>query len=576
MRLQLPRALVAAGLTFLLAACAVGDPAPLAPPPGTEGGRFRVLVPAFSAEGVSQRDADVIARELRSRIDADMLTHRPVPESELRNIMRHQPADLPTETFIRQAAGRVNAPVIFFGNVRQAAGGVEVEGRLIDAGSGDELALGPVSGADPQSAGAALFATFQQTMEGIIAARACNQRLISQQYQEALEFCERAVRIVPESPAALYGLATAYLHLERHEEAYGLFQRQLEIDPEFGLEVDNEFRAGVGLLGAGFVASHLGRPDAVSYYRRYLGLNPDALDVRMRVAGEIAATGDHISAFEVLSPELDGEEAVGRIDVQQYGGQLATSAGQRAVERDGAAAGRPFFEAALRYYGRVMEVQGDDLDVDVLRSIAAVNLNLNRTAEAIRVAELATRRAPESSTVWAQYGDILRQANRHADAVQAYGRVISLNPDHEGIYVRRGMARLAAGQRQAGLADLEQAAQRGSRDQVAQVIFGLAANELRASNWAAAASLLQTAHGYASGAQRNQIAFQWGVALYRQGEAIARANTRDDPAQARRALDFFRQAIPRLNESGDAQAPAIAAAAQQYIANQEAIIRRSR
>jgi tetratricopeptide (TPR) repeat protein len=566
MRLLFPRALAAAAVTLAVTACAGGAGPASGPAGAEEGGRYRVLVPGFAVQGVSQRDADLFANTLRGQIET-MATHRSVPERETRALLtRHDPATLPLDVFARQVAPQVNARVIVLGDVQPGGAGLEARTRIVDVTSGDEIELDAVSAADARGLASAVYERFQATMEGLRLAVFCNDYLSSQQYETALETCRRALAIVPGSPSALYGIAGAHLGMEDYAQAYSYYQQLLQVDP---LHTD-------GLLGAGFAASRLERSsDALGYYNRYLEVNPDDVQVRLGVAGEIAQTGDVVSAFRVLEPVI--QENLEDIDFQLYLAQVATAAGQRTSERDGAAAAAPFFQTALDAYGRVMAERGDELDVDVLRSVAAVNLALDRTGEAIRIGELATRRAPESATVWAQYGDILRGANRHADAAQAYGRVISLNPDHEGIYVRRAMARLSAGQRQQGLADLEQAAQRGSRDQVAQVIFGLAANDLRASNWSAAATLLETAHGYASGQMRRDIAFQWGVSLYRQGETIARANeARGDVAAARRALGFFQQAIPRLNESGHQQAPAIVAAAQQFIANQEAIIRRGR
>jgi len=565
MRLQLPRALVAAGLTLVVAACAGPEGPATAPTPGQDGGRYRVLVPGFAVEGVSQRDADQFASALRGHIEG-MATHRAVPDRDTRDLLRrHDPAAMPLEIYARQAAPQVGARVIVLGDIRAGGAGLQTTPRVIDVTSGDELQLETITAADSRALASAVYQSFEQTMQGLRLAVFCNDYVSSQQFDLALETCQRALQIVPESPTALFGMAGAYLGLENFEQAYDYYRQLLAVDP---LHED-------ALLGAGFAASRLERStEALAYYNRYLEVNPGDVQVRLGVAGEIAQTGDVISAFHVLEPVIS--ENLEDLEFQLYVAQVATAAAQRVDERDGAAAAQPIFQTALDAFGRVMAEQGDEVDVEILRSVAAVNMNLNRTGEAIRVAELATRRAPESSTVWAQYGDILRQAGRHADAAQAYGRVVQLNPDHEGIFVRRGMARIAAGQQQQGLADLEQAAQRGSRDQVAQVVFGLAANELRAQNWAPAATLLQTAHGYASGQMRRDIAFQWGVALFRQGEAIARANeARAEVAPARRAVAFFRQAIPRLNESGNPQAGQIAAAAQQYIDNQEAIIRRA-
>src|SRR5690606_11073374 len=186
--------------------------------------------------------------------------------------------------------------------------------------------------------------------------------------------------------------------------------------------------------------------------------------------------------------------------------------------------------------------------------------------------EDATRRFADDPAVWSQYATVLTSAGRHADAIQALSRVIELDPNYENIYIRRAQAQIEAGNRSAALADLELAAQRGNPETVGEVLYGLGARAIQAENFADAVTLLEPAHNFAAANRRSDISFFWGYALYKQGETIARANTQGDAAQAERALQFFRQALPRLQASSNAQAPAVIDASNQYIANQEAII----
>src|SRR5690606_31835792 len=109
--------------------------------------------------------------------------------------------------------------------------------------------------------------------------------------------------------------------------------------------------------------------------------------------------------------------------------------------------------------------------------------------------------------VWSQYASALSEAERYSEAVDAFSRVIEIDPDFENAYIRRGLARLEAGQRQQALADLEQAAQRGGQQQVAQVLYREGANALQANRFDDAARLLEQASGYADTALRTQIAF---------------------------------------------------------------------
>lgn len=593
-----PRAFLSASVAFVVAACGAAEGPAGGPGEGGPGGRYRVLIPSLQATGgADARAGDQVAGELRNLI-ARMETHTAVPERELRGAMRQNNITELDHATARQLAARINAEGVLAGTIHPGGEGLQAEMRYVDVPSGEEIAL-EATGANPRALAQAAFASFQQSIQGIRMAAFCNDYLASQQFDRALENCEQALQIVPQSTLALYGKATALYNLAlangaaapapgeegleavidtvagaaaapamdpaaaaRMQEALQTYQQVLEIDP-------NHQDA---LLGAGVAASRLGQ-DAMAYFNRYLELNPGDIHVRMRVAGESATAGDFATAFGILQPAA--AENVENIEFQQYYAQVATAAGQRANERDPAAA-RPFFEAALGSYERVIAERPDSVDASMMMQIMAVYQSLDRTADAIRIGEQATQQFPDDVQLWARYGDILRQSDRHADAVRAYTQVINADPSYEGIFIRRALSQTAAGNRQAALADLERAAQGGDRQQVAQAIFAMASGPLRANNYTEAANLLSMAHQYASGAMRNQISFFWGFSLYRQAEAIARANTQGNVAQARRAIELFQRSIPLVQGSGHEQAAQVVGAARQYIENQEAIIRAAR
>ncbi|HEV2129535.1 MAG TPA: tetratricopeptide repeat protein [Longimicrobiaceae bacterium] len=594
-----PRALLAASVALVVAACG-GEPAGGPSPEGGAGGRYRVLIPSLQATGgADARAGEQVAGQLRNLV-ARMETHTAVSERELRGAMRQNNITELDVTAARQLAARINAEGVLAGTIQPGGEGLQAELRYVDVPSGEEIAL-EATGANPRDLAQAAFTSFQQSIQGIRMAAFCNDYLASQQFDRALENCEQALQIVPQSTLALYGKATALYNLAlaeggtapaaaeespeavidtaggaaaaptmdpaaaaRMQEALETYQQVLEIDP-------NHQDA---LLGAGVAASRLDRgQEAMTYFNRYLELNPGDIHVRMRVAGESATAGDFATAFGILQPAA--ADNVDNIEFQQYYAQVATAAGQRVNERDPAAA-RPFFEAALGSYERVIAERPDSVDANMMMQIMAVYQSLDRTADAIRIGQQATQQFPDNVQLWARYGDILRQSDQHAEAVRAYTQVINTDPGYEGIFIRRAMSQTAAGNRQAALADLERAAQGGDRQQVAQAIFAMASGPLRANNYTEAANLLSMAHQYASGAMRNQISFFWGFSLYRQAEAIARANTQGNVAQARRAIELFQRSIPLVQGSGHEQAGQVVGAARQYIENQEAIIRAAR
>src|SRR5690606_17650625 len=294
----------------------------------------------------------------------------------------------------------------------EGGAGLQADIRFVDTRSGDQIEVQGATGATPQELAAAIFSEFSESVEGIRQAAFSNDYLSSNQFDRALETCNQALAIVPNSTAALYGKATALLNLEgREAEALATYEELLEIDPTHQ----------DALLGAGLAASRLDRDDAMGFYNRYMEINPGNVDVRMTLANDIAETGDYISAFRLLEPAQ--EEAADNTDFQAYLFQMATAAGQRAQEQGDSTVARDIFNTALRAYAAGYPA-GAEVPASATRQAIAVNNALGRTNEALAIAEDATRRFADDPAVWSQYATVLTSAGRHADAIQALSRVI--------------------------------------------------------------------------------------------------------------------------------------------------------
>lgn len=563
MRRFVPRAILSAALVISAAACAAGT-ATSGGSAGGAGGRYQVMIPNPTTQGgVSQGDAERVANLLRRQV-SDMVTHTAVDGGVIRNAMRQYEVESLNSTTARQLAQQIGAQNVLYVEMAPGGSGLQAEGQFIDVASGDVIEIPTVSGSDANELAAAIFAGVESGIEGIRQAAACNDYLSSQQYERALETCENALTVVPTSSSALYGKATALLQLERYEESLQTYETLL------AQETANQD----ALLGAGLAASNLDRTDeALAFYNRYMELDPGNVQVRMTIAGEIATTGDYVSAYEVLAPVMNDAEYREDPEFQTFLFSLATAAGQRVSTEQDEAAARPYFETALEAYERAFTGPDAEPDVAQVRQAIAVNIGLGRTDEALDMARQATVQFDTVASVWNQYASALVQAERHAEAAEAFSRVIDLDPNYENAYIRRGMAYLEAGQRQQGLADLERAAQQGNREQVAQVLFS-EANKLNNENrFDDAARLFEQAANYASGDLAGQARFFQGFMYFRQGDAIARANGTGNVAEARRALELFQRARPLIEAGTNAQKQQVLDGIDQYIANQEAIIR---
>jgi tetratricopeptide (TPR) repeat protein len=559
---DLPRAMLGAVVAVATAACAAGaGEGPASGPEGGTGGRYRILVPAFEAQGVQPRQAESVANDLRNMIYNNMATHTAVPAGELTRAVRQHGVEQLDAITARQLAQVMNAQLVAWGTVQPGGEGLMANVTFTDVGSGDQITVDNATGANPRALAQSIFADMEQQLQGLAQAAFCNEYLASQQFDRAMEVCRRAIEIVPTSTLALYGIATAHFHENNFDESLRYYRQLLEVDPTHQ----------DGLLGAGLAASRLERgQDALGFYNRYLELNPGDVQVRMAVSGQIVEAGDVVSAFRILEPAIrDNAE---NLDFQQYLAQVATAAGQRVAEQQDAAAAREYYETALRAYDRVFAARGAELEAPVMRQAIAVNLELGRTDDALRLAQQATERFPEDAGTWAQFASVLNRANRTSEEIRALNRVAELDPRFENVFIRLALAQQRAGNRQQALANFERAAQVGDRALVGQAIFGMAADELRRERWAEAEGLLATAAQYAGPNIRSDISFFRGLAAFRQGERIARANTQGRPDPARQALQFFNQAIPHLQASNNAQAGQVLSATRQYIENQQAII----
>lgn len=561
-----PRALSAAAVATAMAACAAGTGGPAGSP--ANDGRYRILIPEF--EGVS---GDQVANSLRGLVTG-MERHTSVPHGEFRRAVSQYGIEQLTPIEARQLAQVMNAQLVAYGNVAQGGAGLEAEVTFTDIASGDNFTV-QATGANPRQLGQAIYDELHQSIQGILLASFCNDYLSSEQFEQALDNCEQALEIMPTGTAALYGKATALFHLDQHQESLETYRRLLEIDSHHQ----------DALLGAGLAASSLQRTDeALVFYRQYMELNPEDPQVRMKVAGDVAQAGDVVSAYEILQPGLQAN--LDNIDYQQYFARVAVQAG-RVVGEEDAARARPIYQSASQAFERVIAEREDELEATDIRLLVSVMTELGQTDDAIRFAERGTRQFADDPTIWSQYATVLNRANRAADEIRALSRVIELDPTFENAHIRRAVAHQKAGQAQQALRDFEAAAQGGDRALVGRAIFGMAADAMRGASprWADADNLLQTAARYAGPELRGDIAFFRGVALFRQGEAIAQQNATQGRAEpARRALQFFQQASSQLQAASQAQLQnasqndlqQLVAATRQYIDNQEAIIEASR
>ena len=99
---------------------------------------------------------------------------------------------------------------------------------------------------------------------------------------EALGFYRAALTLRPESPGALFNLATALSKLDRYDEAIAVYEQAIQIKPDYA--------TAYGSLGAEYV--HQGALDkAVSAFRKAIALSPDNAAVQYNLGTTLVKQG---------------------------------------------------------------------------------------------------------------------------------------------------------------------------------------------------------------------------------------------------------------------------------------------
>jgi hypothetical protein len=101
---------------------------------------------------------------------------------------------------------------------------------------------------------------------------------------------------------------------------------------------------------------------------------------------------------------------------------------------------------------------------------------------------------------------------------------------------------------------------------VAQSLMVQGGASMRAERWAEAERRFASAYERAVESQRGEAAFFRGLALYRQGEAIARLNPMGEKEAARRARQHFEDARVALQHAEHPMREQVLKAIEQYLA----------
>ena len=548
----------------------------------TVSSRYRVLIPDF--QPMNGEDDDFgkdLADELRDLID-DMLTHAAVDEDDIKDALKRFDLDMKDLNCIlaRQLAQQSNYQVVLCARYTGSKEAWQIQDiRFVDSATGETFEVDPVLSADKMEAQAAaqIVTSFERFVEQTRVAIFCSDYAASQQWESALQNCDRALELNPNANTSRYTRANVLRQMDEFEESLAEVQHLLERDP---------YHENALLLG-GFLAINLeNRELARGFYGRYLELDPLNASVRMTVAYDLAQEGDPLGGMEIIEAGV-AVDADNINFYEQLGNFAFAGAEQVRREQDGevTAEVRELYGKAIAAYERVFEEKGAETLVSQLRNVSAAQLQLGNVDEAIAFAERAVASHPEEPSLRAIQAEALKESGQVTEAVAALASIEEIDPNWPNLHLRMGSWLIEAGRVAEAVPILQTAVERGSSpDQAGDMIFSRAYAvyvQPTQKNYPRFIELIRLAKNFNVSTQAKETYDFWhAFSLYSRGIQLQPVPETVDSAN--RTLPMFQEALA-LFQRGKGYADRTASinfqqfmdATGTYIEIQEAVIARA-
>jgi tetratricopeptide (TPR) repeat protein len=556
-----------------------------------DGSRARIVVPNIvptddSRDRFGQRVADNV-RDIFNLDRSVALSERDLDQAARRFEMRYRDLDCLSA---RQLAAQIDANLILCADYHQVGDQFEVTPVFYTVTPIAEYPLEPfrVAANDDRGtvsqAGQAILERFQELEQRLQQISWCQQNFASSNWNDAKNFCSRAVELTPESYQARFLLARTHFELEEWEQALEHFEVLIEENPH-----DDDV-----LNNLGYVSAQLGdRQRARSYYLRYLEMNPTDVNVRMSVAYDLSTTGgDPEGGMALLEAGLEQEPD--NIDLHEaYGAYAFTAATTlqaeqpQAVAQDGDTPAlspevAEMYRKAIRSLEIVFEERGAETRTSYVRNIMRAYRQLGDLDSAIRMGEQASNVFTEDAQILSELSNAYNADGNVDGAIRALERALEINPELPQAHYRKGIFLLQAGREDDAIRSLKaaEAAAEQPSDQLALPIFARAFQNYiqNEQNLDRGIELLREAKTFSvTEGTASQFDYFLGYAIYQRAVRMAAP---ENLQSARASKPVFEEAR-RYVQAGRPYAEAagqnfqqILDAIAQYIEIQDAIIAR--
>lgn len=548
------------------------------------GGRMQVFVPDIRpADDSNRRFGERVAERLRERIN-DLTTHAPVDEDDVDDAMDQYDLDMRRLSCAeaRQLAVQLQAELVMCGEFEQAGDQMAVTASFISSSTGEafevEQLLVPT---DETEAAGMIYEEFLGMVEESSTAFYCQQDFQSQNWESALNYCNRAIELNPDMVTTRMARGHVLREQGDMEAALEDFEHVLEMEPTHENALQN----------AGYVAAQVGNhEEARRYYTEYLRLNPENTAVRMREAYALAQAGDPYGALGLVEDglEYDADNPDLHRQIANFAFSAADQARQEAeAEADADNGGlsqevRELYTTAVNAYEFIFSAEGAEPQPREFRNTAAAYLQLGDVDGAIAVAERGLEEFDDQPVLWSIYADALQRQGETDRAIAALEEVKQIDPAYPNVAARQGRWLLDSGRQDEALAAFQEAIERGeqSPDNIANMLFGEGyRNGFEQQDYPHAIRFFEAAREFdVSPQMESQLDFWLGYSVFNRAMAIQEAGTVES---ARQSLPMFQRAIG-LFESGREYAERTNINIQQFFDNsntyieiQEAIIARA-
>jgi len=555
--------------------------------------RYRVLVPDF--QPMNNEDDDFgkdLAEELREAI-SQLNTHTAVDKDDIEDALDRFNMDMEDLNCIRsrQLASQSNYQVVLCATYAASGTGYEISGiQFVDTQSGEPFLVDPImSGEDMEEAAAAdIVSQFELFVDQTRRATFCQQYAQSQQWEQALDNCNRALELNPGATSVRYTKANVLRYTERFEESLSEIERILDPNQPGG----DPFHENALALG-GYVSIQMGDTDkALEFYRRQLELDPTNAAVRMRVAYEAAQEGDPHAAMLLIEDgmELDAEN----IDFYNQHGNFAFAAARTIADENRMMGGEEItpeveelYLKAISSYQRVLESPDAEMEPSQIRNAAAAYLQLGEAQASADFSgqALEQERFANEVRIWTIHADALRELGDVDGALAALREVERIDPATPQLHIRMAVLLIQANRLEEALPLLQEAVASGTNpDNAADQIFAYAHRNYIApaeKNFDRFIEVIELTEEFdVSDMKRQTYSFWKGYAIFQDAITQQEPSTLET-AQAtlprfQEALSLFQSAKDYMDSQSSINYAEFIENTGVYIEIQEAIIKRGR